>query len=86
MIRTVFWDRCLKATSDPAQAVWVYLCAHDATLSETARALCPVSAEPLALAPSPDHSFDTYEKHADPFAWSERLNAANDNHHIVQED
>jgi hypothetical protein len=73
-------------SSDPSHAVWAYLCGRDEALSDATRTACPASAAPMAAAPAQTNSFDTYEKSTDPFAWNERLNADNDNHHIVQED
>ena len=71
-------------TADPARAVWGYLCGHNAALGDAAQQRCPASAESLWQPAEQNQSFDAPAR-TDPFVWSERLNAANDNHHIVEE-
>ena len=71
-------------TADPARAVWGYLCGHNAALGDAAQQRCPTGAEPHWQPTEETEQFDAPAR-TDPFAWSERLNAANDNHHIVEE-
>lgn len=74
-----------QTSNDPAQAVWRYLCSRDAALGAAADAPCGTSAALSMPTLAQADSREEPTRRTDPFAWSERLNAANDNHHIVEE-
>lgn len=74
-----------KPSGDPAQAMWRYLCGRDPALGVAADAPCGTSAAPDLPATQPASAFEEPARRTDPFAWVEQLNAANDNHHLVEE-
>jgi hypothetical protein len=74
-----------EASGDPAKAVWRYLCGRDAALGAAADAPCGTSAALNLSAPEQGGAFEEPPRRTDPFAWVEQLNAANDNHHLVEE-